>query len=106
MSPEFHAVCPESDLVDDQIKLVEVDQRLVILYRHDGAYYCVDDICTHDGGTLSDGAVAGCEIICPRHGARFDLRDGKALTMPATRDTLAHQVKIIEGNICVKLTED
>ena len=104
MSEEFEIVCPVSEVADGQIKLVEVDQQLVILFNHEGDFYCIDDVCTHDGGTLSDGVVTGCSIACPRHGAQFDLCTGKALTMPATKDTVTHEVKIIDGQIAVKLT--
>ena len=86
--------------------LTEVDETLVILFRVGEEFYCIDDVCTHDGGTLSDGCVEGCEIACPRHGAKFDIRTGKALTMPATQDTRAHEVKLDGDNVLVKLRED
>lgn len=105
MTNEFHAVCPVSELEEGEIKLVEVDQQLVILFLHEGQYYCIDDVCTHDGGTLSDGEVIGCAIACPRHGAQFDLCSGRALTMPATHDTVAHEVRVVDGQIAVRLSE-
>lgn len=100
---EFFKAAAVSELADGQIKLVEVDERLLILSRVGQEYFCIDDVCTHDGGTLSDGEHVGCEIACPRHGAKFDLRTGKALTMPATQDTVAYEVKIEGDDIFVKM---
>ena len=105
MSEEFHHACATDEISDGEMKLVEVDERLVILFRVGDEFHCIDDVCTHDGGTLSDGELDGCQIECPRHGARFDIRDGKALSMPATQDTLAHQVRVEGDQVLVKLTE-
>ncbi len=62
---------------------IELEQGEALLFNVDGAYYAVEDLCTHDGGPLSDGTVEGCSITCPRHGARFDLRSGEVLAPPA-----------------------
>lgn len=102
---EYITVASVAEIADGSMRLVEVDDRLVILSRIGDDYYCIDDICTHDGGTLSDGPHEGCEIACPRHGAKFDLRNGKALSMPATQDTVSHQVKVEDGSIRVRLNE-
>lgn len=100
---EFIKVASISDLAEGAILLVEAGDRLVILSRVGEDYYCIDDVCTHDGGTLSDGPHVGCEIECPRHGAKFDMRTGKALCMPATQDTVAHEVKVDGDEILVKI---
>ena len=105
MSNEFHVACQTSEISDGQKLLVEVDEQLVILFQVGDDYHCIDDVCTHDGGTLSDGELEGCEIICPRHGAKFDICTGKALSMPATQDTTSHEVKIDGENVLVKLAE-
>ncbi|MDE0934412.1 MAG: non-heme iron oxygenase ferredoxin subunit [Pirellulales bacterium] len=102
---EYITVASVAEIADGSMRLVEVDDRLVILSRIGDDYYCIDDICTHDGGTLSDGPHEGCEIACPRHGAKFDLRNGKALSMPATQDTVSHQVKVEDGSIRIRLNE-
>ncbi|HUE73079.1 MAG TPA: Rieske 2Fe-2S domain-containing protein [Pirellulaceae bacterium] len=85
--------------------LVEVDDRIVALFRVGGEIFCIDDVCTHDGGPLSDGKLDDHTIACPRHGAKFDIRTGKALTMPATVDTAAHDVKIEGDTIFVRICE-
>ena len=102
---EFIKVASVSELADDAKLLVEADDRLVIVSRFGDEYFCIDDICTHDGGTLSDGEHEGCEIACPRHGAKFDMRTGKALCMTATQDTASHEVKVDGDDILVKINE-
>jgi len=82
-----------------------VDERLVVVIHAAGKFYAIDDLCTHDGGPLGEGELDGFEIICPRHGARFDVRDGRALTMPATKATGSHQVKLEGDTILVRLAD-
>src|SRR5688572_3566244 len=101
----FVRVAKTSDLSDSGTTLLEVDDRIVALFKVGGEYFCIDDVCTHDGGPLSDGKLDDHTIACPRHGAKFDIRTGKALTMPATVDTAAHEVKVEGDNILVRLCQ-
>ena len=103
---EFIRVAKTSDLADPGKSLVEVNDRLVVLFHVDGEFYCIDDVCTHDDGPLSDGALDGCQIACPRHGARFDIRTGAAVTMPATEATTAHEVRVEGDEVFVRINED
>ena len=103
---DFHPVAKTTDIPDPGKQLVEVDERLVVLFHVGGKFYCLDDVCTHDDGPLSEGAMEDCTISCPRHGAKFDIRDGRALTMPAVRATASHEVKIQGDQVFVKLSED
>ena len=103
---EFHKACAKIEINDGEKLLVEVDDRLVILFQVGDQYFCLDDVCTHDGGTLSDGPHQGFEIECPRHGAKFDIRCGKAMCMPATQDTRSHQVKVDGDDIMVMLAPE
>jgi metal-sulfur cluster biosynthetic enzyme/nitrite reductase/ring-hydroxylating ferredoxin subunit len=102
---DFVHVAKTTDLSDPGQMLVEVEDRIVVLFKVDGQYFCIDDVCTHDGGPLSEGRLDDHTIACPRHGAKFDIRNGKALTMPATVDTAAHEVKIEGESILVRLCE-
>src|SRR3954454_16625085 len=102
---DFTPVAKVSDVPDPGRMLVEVDDRLVVLVHVAGRFYAIDDVCTHDGGPLGEGELDGFTIACPRHGAKFDFRDGRALTMPATKPTVAHQVKIVGDDVLVKLSE-
>ncbi len=103
--PDFNKVATVAEIPDPGKLVVECDQQIVVLFHVGGQFYCLDDICTHDGGPLGEGQLDGCQIICPRHGARFDIQTGKALTMPATKDTRQHEVKIEGDQILVKLKE-
>ena len=104
---EFLKVASAADFADPDRKLVEVDDRLVVLVHVGGKFYALDDVCTHDGGPLSDGQIdtGDCTIACPRHGAKFDLATGAAMTMPATKPTVAHEVKVDDGQVLVRLTD-
>ena len=96
-----------TELPDPGKMLVEVDERLVVLFHVGGKFYAIDDVCTHDGGPLSEGTLdaKACTIACPRHGAKFDIRNGAALTMPATQATESHEVKVVGEDVFVKLRE-
>lgn len=100
------------DFADPSSTLVEVDDTALVLVHAAGSFYALDDVCTHDGGPLSDGDLcvgAACgereqpSIACPRHGAKFALSSGAALTMPATQPTRAHETKVEEGRVYVRL---
>lgn len=105
---DFQAVANLSDVTDPGSLLVEIDDQLVVLIHAAGHYYALDDVCTHDGGPLSEGPLDAEEgsIACPRHGAKFDIKTGAALTMPATKPTRSHEVKIDGEQILVRLCED
>jgi metal-sulfur cluster biosynthetic enzyme/nitrite reductase/ring-hydroxylating ferredoxin subunit len=103
---EFIRVASLNDLADPGRQLVELDDRVVVLIRVGSEIFCLDDVCTHDGGPLSDGPLMGEAIACPRHGAKFDIRTGKPLSMPATKATQAHEVKLEGTEVFVRLQED
>lgn len=73
----------DAELPDDTSSGVEVEGRKVMLHRHDGVLYALDDTCSHAGGSLSRGTVTDCVVTCPLHGARFDLRSGQIVRGPA-----------------------
>jgi 3-phenylpropionate/trans-cinnamate dioxygenase ferredoxin subunit len=102
---EFVRVAKVSDLPDPGKMLVEVDDRLVALFKVQGRFFALDDVCTHDGGPLAEGKLDDYTIACPRHGAKFDIRSGKALTMPATQPTVAHEVQVVGDEVLVKLSD-
>ena len=102
---DFIAVAKVAELADPGSLLVEVEDRLVVLIRAAGHFYALDDVCTHDGGPLSDGPVDPAEgtLACPRHGAKFDAKTGAALSMPATKATVAHEVRVEGDSLFVRL---
>lgn len=105
MVSDFVKVAKVTDLPDPGKRIVEVEDSVVVLFRVDGRFYCTDDVCTHDGGPLGQGRLDGHAIACPRHGAKFDIRTGRPLTMPATEPTLVHEVKVEGEDVYVRITE-
>jgi len=93
--PDYIKVATRADLPPGGKKLVDLDGRAIALFNVDGEFFAIDDVCTHDGGPLAEGELQGSEIRCPRHGARFDVRTGKALSFPAFEpvETLAVEVR-------------
>jgi 3-phenylpropionate/trans-cinnamate dioxygenase ferredoxin component len=83
--PETITVCPVTDLPPGAMRLVEWDDVEIGVFNCAGAYYAIEDRCSHDDGPLAEGELDedACTVECPRHGARFDLKTGKPLTLPA-----------------------
>lgn len=96
---EWTRVCTVEELPKGQYRCVDVDGTDAAVFNVDGELYALEDVCTHDGAPLTGGPVMGCEIVCPRHGAKFSLRTGKALTPPAYEPTAVFPVKVDEGII-------
>jgi 3-phenylpropionate/trans-cinnamate dioxygenase ferredoxin subunit len=84
------------------VSLLDVDGTKVAVFNIGGRFYAIEDICSHDGGTLADGEVDGFEIECPRHGARFDLRTGKVTAPPAYEDIRVFGVRVRHGRVQVR----
>jgi 3-phenylpropionate/trans-cinnamate dioxygenase ferredoxin subunit len=93
---------PTADLHDGQAMTLPVGRRLVAVVRSGDEYFAIEDICTHDGAELTGGAVEGTEIICPRHGARFCLRTGEALSPPAYEPVRVFETKIEDGRLWIR----
>jgi len=102
---EFERVIDIGEVPDPGKTLVEVEGEMVALFHVGGQWYALDDVCTHDGGPLADGELRDYRIACPRHGAKFDIRTGAALTMPAVRPTRSHEVKVGDGAVWVRLRD-
>lgn len=79
-----------------------LDDTQIVVYNLDGEYYAIEDICSHDGGQLTGGAVEGDHIICPRHGAHFCLRTGAALSAPAYEPINTFPLRIENGMVQVR----
>jgi 3-phenylpropionate/trans-cinnamate dioxygenase ferredoxin subunit len=97
------------NLPEGSVGLTEVNDTEVAIFNTGGQYYAIEDVCTHDGGTLADGEVEGFEIECPRHGARFDLRTGEVTAPPANVGIRTFAVRVHNGRVQVSerpATED
>lgn len=93
------AVAPAASIASGDYAQIEIDDALVAVFNVSGEFYAIDDVCTHDGGELAGGAVEGDVVICPRHGARFCLRTGTALTPPAYEPVRTYPTRINEQGI-------
>ena len=105
MSEGFVAVAKLSDLPPGAVKVVTAGFDRIALCNVDGTVHAVEDVCTHDDGPLGEGALRGCEIECPRHGARFDVRTGAVTRMPAAAAVKTFPVKVEEGRVFVKVKD-
>ncbi|WP_435010474.1 non-heme iron oxygenase ferredoxin subunit [Tundrisphaera lichenicola] len=103
--PDFVKVAVRDELPPGGKKLVEIEGRALAVFNVDGAYYAIDDVCTHDGGPLAEGDLEGTEIRCPRHGARFDVRTGRALCLPAIEPVDVHSVEVRGEDIYVAIED-
>ena len=93
---------PTADLHDGEAISIPVGRRMIAVVRSGGEYFAIEDVCTHDGAELTGGDVEGTEIICPRHGARFCLRTGQALSPPAYEPVRVFETKITDGRLWVR----
>ncbi|MGA2776248.1 MAG: non-heme iron oxygenase ferredoxin subunit [Steroidobacteraceae bacterium] len=93
---------PAAELGEGQSISIAIGRRMVAIARSEGEVFAVEDVCTHDGAELTGGEIEGGQIVCPRHGARFCLRTGQALTPPAYEPVRVFATKIESGRIWVR----
>ena len=107
--PGWVTLCRSGEIPEGAREVFGVDGHWIAVFRVSGALYAIDDLCTHDGNSLafdrddSPSKLDGYEIECPRHGGRFDIRDGKATRSPAEIDVPWRQVRENNGDIQVLL---
>ena len=99
----FVRAASADDVPEGHAIVVDVDGDSLALARVDGDIYCIDNICTHDGGPLGEGELDGTALECPRHGARFDVCTGRALSFPAVVPVNVYDVKIEGPDVLVDL---
>ena len=100
---DFVKVAKTGEVPAGKAKVFDVDGRQIALCNVDGAFYAIDDECTHDGGPLGEGELDDHEIECPRHGARFDVKTGRALTLPAVLPVKAYPVRVEGDDVEVQI---
>jgi 3-phenylpropionate/trans-cinnamate dioxygenase ferredoxin subunit len=91
------------DIAEGEVKIVQAGSLFLGVYRIDGQFYALEDRCSHDDGPLCEGDREGFEVVCPRHGARFDIRTGAVLALPATEDVEAFPVEVRDGEVYVEV---
>ena len=98
---EFVKVATTSDIEPGTVKVYEAGGKQIAVCNVDGTFYAIDDVCTHDGGELGEGTLRGDRLICPRHGAAFDARTGRVLTLPAVHDVRSYPVTVESDDVFV-----
>ena len=101
MLKEFIEVAKVGDLANGEMKAVAASGTTVLLARVDDRYYAVGNDCTHIAMPLNEGILVGCEVECPLHSSRFDLRTGAALCPPAEEPLPVYAVRIVGDAILV-----
>lgn len=99
---EWVTVAAVGELAPGSRRVADVDGVAVAVFNIGGEYFAIEDVCTHDGGELASGVLEGDQIICPRHGARFCVRTGEALSAPAYEPTAKFPVRIENGAVQVR----
>jgi 3-phenylpropionate/trans-cinnamate dioxygenase ferredoxin component len=95
-------VAAVDELTPGTHRVVDVDGASIAVFNLDGAYYAIEDVCTHDGGVLTGGVVNGEEIVCPRHGARFSIKTGAVLAPPAYEPIHSFPTRVQDGRVEVR----
>lgn len=95
-------VCLLAELPPGSHRAVDLDGVQVAVFNLDGELFAIEDVCTHDGGVLTGGPVQGDCIVCPRHGAKFSIRTGDALSPPAYEPTARMPVRVEQGVVQVR----
>jgi 3-phenylpropionate/trans-cinnamate dioxygenase ferredoxin subunit len=98
-------VCSVDDLpVGGALRVAWISPPIAVFHTQDGAVYAIDDTCTHQDASLADGWVEGCEVECPLHASRFDLRTGEVDEPPAKVGVRAHRAEVLDGEVWVTVS--
>ena len=97
------AVAEASEIAPGQMRIVEAGGERIALCNVGGTFYAIQDVCTHDDGPLGEGTLRGDVVECPRHGARFDVRTGAAVRMPAIVPVKIYPVRVEGGDVLVEV---
>ena len=95
-------VIAETAMADGEHVVVDLDGTEVAVFKLDGNFYAIEDVCTHDGAEIASGELVGDEIICPRHGARFCVKTGAFKTAPAYEDIACFPVKLENQRVWIR----
>jgi 3-phenylpropionate/trans-cinnamate dioxygenase ferredoxin subunit len=100
---EFIPIAPVGEIPPGDRLFVEIDGNPIVVFNIAGEYYAIADVCSHDDGPLGEGELDGFEVSCPRHGAEFDVRIGKVLSLPAVVDIPAYPIRVVGDEIEIGL---
>ena len=103
---EYVDIVPASELPPGERLFVEIEGLPIVIFNIAGQFYAIADVCSHDDGPVGEGDLEGYCIVCPRHGAEFDVRTGKVISMPAVVDIPAYPVRVIDGMIQIGIPKE
>jgi 3-phenylpropionate/trans-cinnamate dioxygenase ferredoxin subunit len=98
-SIKFYHIADLADLANGEQLYVEIGDLELVVFNIAGEIFAIGDVCSHDGAPLGEGEIEGFEVVCPRHGARFDIQTGKVTALPAVEDIPAYPVQVVDGQI-------
>ena len=96
---EFVIIAQTEELSSGERIFVEIDDLSIVVFNIAGTYFAIANVCSHDDGPIGEGDLEQSTVICPRHGARFDIRTGKVLSLPAFVDIPAYPVRVVDWQI-------
>ena len=103
---EYVDIVPASELPSGERLFVEIEGLPIVIFNIAGQFYAIADVCSHDDGPVGEGDLEGYCIVCPRHGAEFDVRTGKVISMPAVVDIPAYPVRVVDGIIQIGIPKE
>lgn len=96
---DFVKVARTNEIEPGQAKIVDVKGKEIALFNVGGEYFAIDNMCTHEEASLAEGEIAGYEVTCPLHGAKFDVRSGAVLGPPAYEDVVSYPVRVSGSDV-------
>ncbi len=103
---QFFRIAKVNDIPAGERLFIEIGGQPIVLFSLNGEFLATGDVCTHDGGSIGEGEVIGDEIVCPRHGARFNIKTGEVLSLPAVTGIPIYPVRIKDGYIEVGISAE
>lgn len=106
LTRRFYKLGNVDQVPDPGTKVFTIGKRRILVARWDGKIYAMDDRCTHDDGPLGEGELVDGEVECPRHGARFDIKTGKATCLPAVGAVRIYSIEVRDGEMYAGLPQN
>jgi len=103
MTEPFIDLANASDIPEGEVRIFDYEDLSIAICHTEEGYFAIENVCTHDDGPLGEGCLEGFAIECPRHGAKFDVRDGKVLQMPAAFPIRTFETRLESDRILIKV---
>jgi 3-phenylpropionate/trans-cinnamate dioxygenase ferredoxin subunit len=99
VTDSWQVACSVDDLPPGSLRACTIADREVVICHSKDGWYALDNVCTHAYARLSEGRLRGIRLVCPLHGASFDVRDGRVIGAPASKSLLTHRLRIVDGQV-------